>query len=722
MTILFLVAALESFALGVYIVSVGSQEASSTLFNLSLSRLTLSAAIFVIAVAFLILAIITFRKSKNGAGFLSHFLLDKKKLLLAFLFGLLLIILMCYLITRPPEFGGDYKLVINRLEPIFAWLFFLSVQVCCFILIWVCAYFVINKEKSVAETKRELLPITAIFFISLVTKWIFVSSVAYGPGVGDEMTYYDMADSMQRGFFSINQTHHYPPLYSILFMPVLVFREYTFTLIKIVNAVFSSSIVFPIYFLSRSFLDEKKSLMPAIIACFNPFHLVFPRRILSENIYYPIFLWTMYFVWKKPFKKVEGLIWDVFTGALLGLLYLTRYISLVIIPMFLIAWWIKPFNENDRLFRPSGKKILRFLIVVLVAVLFFSPWIINALQEDVPIKSVLGFVITANTTPQQLTVSKLLIWLVLYISYIIAMVSPFLPFLLESIALLDFTKWRDEFGRWIFQILIVMSGFLAAATRHSWRAIYNHDIPKILMGRYVLFLAAPLLILFFFAMDLYEKTATKHNLKKGAWLFFISIGLVLLAYFIIINPSIIQVESYFARIETSADAYYIGILGAAFFVFIALLYALYWGFIKFEQKRNLIFNMIVVVLIIFFISGWFEYSEQLLVKQKNSWLSAEAASLVKATITDEELSDEELSLFIPASFGNREKIELYNGLRVRAFDNTVFFKFDQENLSNMPTNYGVTIRECSNENTQEPSSATKVEFKDACFLLAVIGY
>ena len=722
MTIFFILSAIETFALGVYLISVGSQGASSAYLNLSLSRLVLSAATFMLAVAFLIFAVVALRKSRKGTGFLTLFLADKKKIFSAFLVSLLLALSMGYLLTRPPEFGGDYRLVIERLEPFFAWLLFLSAQAGCFLLVWFCDYFIVNKERSIVDTKRELLPVFAIFFISIITKWLFVSSAAYGPGVGDEMKYYDMADSLNRGFFSIAQTHVAPPLYPLTFLPALVFGKYTFDLIKLINMIVSSAIVFPIYLLSRSFLDEKKSLVPVIIACLNPFHLVFPRRILSENLYYSVFLWSMYFVWKKPFKKTEGLLWDVFTGALLGLLYLTRYISLIVIPMLLIAWWVKPFDENDRLFKPSWKKILRFLLIVLVAVLVFCPWIVSAVREGVPVKMALGFVITADTTQQQLSFSNFLVWLVLYTGYIVVMLSPFLPFLLESIALLDFAKWREEFGRWIFQTLVVTAGFLAAATRHSWRAIYNHAIPQILMGRYVLFIAVPFLVLSFFAMDLYAKKAARSSLKKDIWLLVISGGLVLLSYFIIVDPKIIQVEPYFARIETSADAYYVGILGIAYFVLIAVLYGLYWFFFKSEKKRSLVFNLITAVLAVFFIGGWFEYSDQLLAKQTNSWLSSEVAGFVRESVPASELEGEELSLFIPESFGNKEKIELYNGLRVRGFDNTGFYVFDPVNITGMPTNYGVTIRECSAEEIPDDSTDVYYVFNNACYTFGSLGF
>ena len=60
------------------------------------------------------------------------------------------------------------------------------------------------------------------------------------------MKYFDMAESLNRGFFSIAQTHVAPPLYSFTILPALVFAEYTFDLIKIINVIVSSAIIFPI--------------------------------------------------------------------------------------------------------------------------------------------------------------------------------------------------------------------------------------------------------------------------------------------------------------------------------------------------------------------------------------------------------------------------------------------------------------------------------------------
>ena len=716
MIIILILSALETFTLGIYLVSIGSQETNAMFANLSLSRLVISAGVFLVGLFFLICAILTMRNHRKGKDFFEPFLVSRKKLLLAFSLSVLLIIGMIFLLTRPPEFGGDLRMVIKRLEPVFAWVMLLSTQFAFFTVIWFCAYFIVNGEKSIVETRKELLQLSVVFFAVLIIKWFVVSSASYGPGVGDEMVYYDIADSMNRGFYSIAQSYRYPPLYPFTFLPALVFSEYTFALFKIINTVVSTMIVFPIYFISRSYLDHKKSLIITIIACLNSFHLVFPRRMLSENLYYPLILWAMYLVLKKPVKKTTGLVWDILTGIVLGLLYLTRYITFAALPMFLAAWWVKPFDENDKLFKPSSRKIFRFSLIFLCVILVFGTWIFCAAQEDVPVRTAMGFFVAAETTPKQVTFINLLKWLAFYTSYAVIMFSPFLPLLLESLFSVNYSKWRDEYGRWIFQILAVLAGFMAAATRHSWRVSYNSEMPKIMMGRYLLFLAVPSLILAFFTLDIIQKGRSERNVKRDICLLAVSLGLVLLAYFTIVQPKFIHVADYFVRIETSADAYYVGVLGILFFVFIPLLYGAYYFFFSHQERRPMLWKVIYVLLVVFFISGWPGYYDQLLEKQTNSWLSSKMAELASAAIPDE-LNNEELTVFLPESFDDKARVEIYNGLRVRSFDNTKFFEYTDTNVSAMPTTYGLVITELG----ETDSGDDYLEFNDKRFQLEMIS-
>ena len=720
MAIYFFLSVFESLAVCFYIASQGSAEKSRLFLNLSPSRLLISALLLATAIAFLVVGILAMRRNASGKGWFAHLLGSRKDLLILFCVNVAVIGLMYFLLTRPPSFGGDWKLVFQQMEPIFVWVLLLSAQACFFIAVWVCAYFIINKEeKSIEATKKELLPLFGIFFAALLLKWLIVSASIYGPGVGDEMVYYDIAESFHRGFFSFAQSHRYPPIYPLILMPALIFGLHAYTLIKLINIVLSTSIVFPAYFLSRSLLDSKKSLLVVLIACVIPYHLVFPRRILSENPYLPFFLWEMLLILKKPAGEKSELVWDIFSGIGLGLLYLTRYISLAIIPMFLIAWWAKPFDKEDRLFRLCWDKVRRGLMIFALAAVVFSPWVISAIREGQPMKTALGFFITANADPSQTTFLYLLIWIVLYTSYIILMVAPILPLLIKALTSVNFKEWRNsEFSRLFFQTAIVLAGLLTASVRHSWRVAYNEILPTNMMGRYMLYPFIPFLILAFYALEVHNRNAKSRNTKTDLWILLASFAASFAAYSILIEEKLIQVGIYFLRLESSVESYYVKVLGASFLILIGVIYLFYFACFT-NQKKRIFYQLIPVALVVFFTCGWFNYSKLLKANQTYSWLSREVSKQARASIPEDQLSNG-ISLFVPAALDDKPRVEIYNGLRVRGIDNTRIADISADVKSSMETEAGFIIREYSDQELPGDSGTRLYHFNGKAFTIDLI--
>ena len=720
MAIFLIFSTVETIAVAFYLILIGSQTSHQIFFGLSVSRFLSVMVLLVIALLFLILTIIELRQNAKGKGIFSDLIVNPYALLILFFVSAMLMGLMFYLLTRTPYFGGDFKMIIHQSEPLFAWLLLIAAQTCVFIALWVSMYFILNKgKKSVSETKKEFLLLLGFFIFALMAKWFIVSVASFGPtGTGDEMTYYDMTDSLKRGFFSISQTYHYPPLYPLILVPALAFKQYTFTGIKLINAVVTTSILFPTYFISRSYLDSKKSLLLSLLACLLPYNLVFPRRIVSENLYFPIFLWAVFMILKKPAGRRTALVWDIFTGICLGLLYLTRYISLAIIPMFLLAWWVKPFDDNDLLLHPNWKKVLRFLLLITITYAVFSPWVIGALLEKVPVKLILGFVITSTTNATQLTIFNLLIWIALYSAYMILMAAPVLPLMLKSLNYLNRNNWRDEYGRFIIQIFFILVAFMAASVRHSWRAYYNVNYPAAIMGRYVLYPCMLFLILGFITLEMHKKDDPSLSRINFIWTLILSFLLVTLAHFIIIEQKIISVGPIFLRLESSVDVYHEYLMGYFFFVLVVTLYILY-DLHFFNTQKRLVNNLIPLVMLIFFIIGCNDYYDQLIKTQTYPWLSNEIAHQARALLTDDKLSDG-ISLFVPPHLDNKHEAELYNGLRVRALDNTKIFDFNKENVSNMPTQGGFIVRIYTLQDAPQYSGERIYRFNDMVFTLELV--
>ncbi len=525
----------------------------------------------------------------------------------------------------------------------------------------------------------------------MVLKLIFVSRTSYGPlGRGDEMTYFDMADSFYRGFFSVAQSHHYPPLYPLSIMPALVFKSWTFDGIKLLNALYSSSIIFPVYFIARRFMDAPKSLAAAFLSCLIPYHLVFPRRILSENLFFPLFLWTMAITYSVPHSKAHRLHWDVLNGVMIAALYLTRYITLATIPFFLLAWWVKPFAGEKALVKPGWKKMLHFLLLISAMLAAFSPWLLAGLREGVQAKLILGFGITSRTTAEQQTLKNLLVWAALYACYFILVAAPVLNLLIISFFQINLKTWREGFGRWIFQVLALMAGFYIAVTRHSWRAYYNADLPSAIMGRYLIVFSA-----LFFVIALAVINQSRHTDFRKGWrlvLFgqVLPIALVGAAYFILIKGKLIPTDGDLLKSLGSVDAFFTEILGGWFFL---LLFAIYgitnWLLWKGLHKHAL--TALIAGLVIYYAVGVPSYYQNLMEYQTYPWLASQIARL--APPPDPKSGDAEpITVFLPEDRDSKSGAEIYNGLRSRGLDNTYIKIYSEKAVNAMATEKGFIIQ------------------------------
>ena len=699
---------------------VGSESEKQFLFNLSLSRLTISLVFFASGIVFLILAMRAFLNHRKGTGFLNKLLENEKRLWMLLALSVLIAGAMFFALTRQLNAYGEFKLIYQRLEPVIVWAAVISIQTAFFVLFWYSANFTEKRDKeSSIEVKRDLLPVYGIFFAFTIIKLLFVTATAYGPtGRGDEMTYFDMADSFYRGFFSITQTHHYPPLYPLMLTPALVFRSWAFNGIKIINVILSTSIVFPVYLTSRSFLDKKKSLLAAILSCLIPYHLVFPRRIVSENLYFPLLMWTMYVTYARLKEKRNTIYWNILNGVLIGLLFLTRYITLATIPFFLAAWWVKPFTESDSLWRPSGKKILHLAVLIGVMVAVFSPWVISAIRDGLPVKLALGFGVASRTTEAQLTFRNFLIWVLLYTCYYVLVAAPVLPLLFLTLRSIQYDKWRDDIGRWVLQVLLLMAGFYAAVTRHSWRAYYNRDLPSAIMGRYLIFYSLPYVIIALVSFDRFGIMENGTGKRKGMIILLISLGLVVFSYLALVEGVIIPTDGNLLKSQGSVDAFFILILGNYFFILIALLYSTI-ALHLFSNRKKAALIVFTIVLVIYYLAGWPGYQKELMEYQTYPWLAEKIAELTP--VPDQKNGEaERVSVYLPLETNTQQRAEIYNGLRVRGVNNTHIADFSPEAANEMPTKKGFIIYSYSGEESIEGSSKHIYSFNGEQFLIEPI--
>ena len=719
-SIYFAINALEAFFLAIYLASIGSLPSERVFLNLSLSRLTIILLIGMVGIGFGFLAVRTLSGTSRIKKSIQSTFKSQKNIWIAFFASLVVVAAVYFLLTTEKAKFLNYQQIYARFEPILVWAAVIGVQTALFAALAYCARFIDYSRSPETELRVSELPaLFGVFAVFVAVKLLLVTATSYGPlGSGDEMTYFDMAESFHRGFFSIAQSHHYPPLYPLYFMPALVFGTYAFDGIKLLNVLASSSVIFPVYFIARHFMGRKQSLLAVLLTCLIPYHLVFPRRILSENLFFPLFIWTVFITFAKPKNARMRLPWDLLNGAMLAVLYLTRYITLAAIPFFVLAWWVKPFEGEPGLFKPGWKKFGHLVGMGAALLLTFSPWLIAGLREGVNLKLVLGFGVASKTDPAQLTLYNLVIWIVLYASYYVLVAAPVLNLLLAAFTQLDLKKWREDLGRLVFQVLALMAGFYLAVTRHSWRAYYNNEAPSKIMGRYLIVYSLLYIILAVIILVKFDRSRVKSKPKFIFWTGVFPMALIVFAQIVLFEDTIIHTDGNLFNALGSVDGFFTDILGPYFYVIIGLLYAVEI-YLLLQDKRKYLLPVLSAGLLIYYLAGYPGYYNILLDYQTYPWLSQQVAEQVRAAGKADQASGN-ISVYIPSDYSSQDRVEIYNGLRVRGIDNANVYVLGTDAPEDMPTDLGYIIRKVSGDDA-ETSGPKLYEFNGQRFTIEDIS-
>ena len=380
------------------------------------------------------------------------------------------------------------------------------------------------KEKLQTWIKKEYSPVVVAFAILLLFKLCVILPLSTGPiSFGDEALYKKY--SFQ--WFTLGRQFetHYPPGYPLMLAPAFFFGQHWYTAMLLLNILYSSLVPVFLYLISRLYLDRKKSISCMLIGCVIPFHFIMPTMILSENVFFPL-LFLEFWLVLRTYKKYP-VVGDVLIGFFLAVLCLSRYISIVSIPVFALVWLMKGLEEKER----PGKLLGRGCLIVAVMGLTYLPWILLNYRE-VPFKEIIGFGIAGKTNPEQLTMPRLILTAVLYLCYFVLLALPVLPTLLQSLAKLDYRKLTSRYNQLWILIVGLAGAFFTAVTRHSWRVSYNWPVFSRIMGRYLMCFPLLFMLLAFVTKDKKEREGTDSagSIRMTVILSFCSIVLAILSY------------------------------------------------------------------------------------------------------------------------------------------------------------------------------------------------
>jgi len=297
----------------------------------------------------------------------------------------------------------------------------------------------------------------------------------------DEYFYFKMAHDL---FFEHAITSSsYPPMYSLIISPAFLsgngYSAYFFA--KVINSFLSTAIIFPSFLIVREFLSSKKAVLISLLIAFIPSHFVSSFYILSENLFYLLFLTSFYCIYKTIQKKTFA--WSFGAGLLISLTILTKFSGIaLIIVLFFAFFYALVKKETD-----TAKLIL---VPCIMAISSLGLWLLrNFSLNGFGLPSALG-VYAAEITHPHFSLASFLIWLVLYAGIIILSLF-FIPFF-YNIKSIDFAMKSKNKNLLLFNVLLILITIITIiiASNHSAGSVIKSQtsLPWLTgraIGRYV---------------------------------------------------------------------------------------------------------------------------------------------------------------------------------------------------------------------------------------------
>jgi hypothetical protein len=417
--------------------------------------------------------------------------------------------------------------------------------------------------------------LTGIYLGSVFLKILFITPIVHNLVFNyDSFQYWSMAARLFNGSFSIVDYNHYPPLYPLLISPVFLFGElHSLANISIINAIISSSAIFPVYLLSREFLTRRYSIGLALLCAIFPFQMVYPSLLASENLAYPLFFWAAYFTFSAAPSHRWRIVWDTLTAISIGALWLTRYQTLVMIPVFLLTWWLKPVAGNAEVsLRPTREKIIRLIAICFGIGFMFSPWAFLGINNGLPIRQIVGTQIYTGSTSVSRDFLDLVFWGGLTVAYLILMAVPVLTPILSKAFHWKLSLQDKKLLRWVIFVITLAGILFITITNHAYRAGYNYPVPNRLLGRYILYLSVLVWITAIIFIQKKRDVSLRRKWIVGILVFLAGVA----SYQIFNNPDWILSRSILYSIFV--DGYLPSLIPFSFFVLLlfSITTTIYW--------------------------------------------------------------------------------------------------------------------------------------------------
>ncbi|MCX7736728.1 MAG: glycosyltransferase family 39 protein [Candidatus Kapabacteria bacterium] len=409
------------------------------------------------------------------------------------------------------------------------------------------------------EKRKFTFFILALYFFNVIIKIIF-SFFIPGPEIlGDEVYYKDLAWAFYHLDVYKIKIAKVPYVYPFLLAPAFLFGDNFHIAMYVINAFLSSLLVFPVWLLSRMFLERKYAILPAIISTFLPYHYTFPQTVMTENLFFPMFVMTVYAFFKARNELKEK--WVVLFGVLLGLSLITRDQGFAILPAFFLIWWLPNEEKSPHPIKTFGSRIWLFVLATCIAIIAFFPQVLMKASGDIiefVSRKASGAPIQVKTMTGAIQYNPYEfrgIIIAIYSFYLILSIAPFI----FSVLLKPFISFRSFLRKrenvYLLFIIIMTGLFMFVILRAAYFPNYLENY--YLQARYTFYTGIFWLIYAFIAIQKFSELELdkKKLIIRLVIASILSLGIILVSYFGLIKGEIWKLSNFFVLRFNALDAY-----------------------------------------------------------------------------------------------------------------------------------------------------------------------
>lgn len=342
------------------------------------------------------------------------------------------------------------------------------------------------------------------------------------------------------------ENFQYPFLYPLIVCISLKAGRGLYSVTLAVNILIKVISLVVIFCLLKRFLKENLCYIAVIFVAFSPIFFIWSRVVMAENLLAPLLLIAVLFHYnqRKSGNKRELII----AAFLAFLLWMTKYLAIVLLPFFCIYWglgkWGGHKDSRIKAILECLSTMICYTAVVIGCLAGYALYVSIRLKCGLSfdlIRNIMGLSMDAAIKAENYFFLQIQPqWLFSYISWTCLSV-----FLLIILCIVNGHSLTVVSKEWLMILSIICVCLLFVATRHSSTVSYNDNGQMVkLVGRYVDYIV---LIAIIFSVAFYnsEKNSEKvFCVRKNFLIIIVSSAFFLIIPYLVIYTDIFLNHEY----------------------------------------------------------------------------------------------------------------------------------------------------------------------------------